>query len=231
MPDGQPPLPDKPTNIAVASISSSSLAVTWNAAANADHYDLEVSWTGENRIFPASSPQKIEDLLSSASLLLFSNRIYNFRVRAVNSRGNSDWSDLLVTATLPPTPTPPAASGSMIEVDAKLSWSVDLASQVDLDFPLFIEIARQNFDGEMRILPNATDLPLHAEYVDENPLNENSYFSRLYSDLPPPISRNVSEWSSACIFRKQVFAKFQVPGIQESNALRHQFMRKYYGQR
>jgi hypothetical protein len=231
MPDDPPPLPDKPTNLAVASRSSNSLAVTWNAAANADRYELEVSWTGENRIFPASSPQKIEDLLSTASLSLFSNRIYNIRVRAVNSRGSSDWSDLLVTATLPPTPTPPSASGSMIEVDAKLSWNVDLAAQVDLTFPLFVEIARQESDGEIRTLPNATNLLLQGGYVDENPLNENSYFIRLYSDLPPPISRNISEWSSACFFRKQVFAKLQIPGIQESNALRNQLMRRYYGQR
>lgn len=229
MPDDQPPLPGKPTDLAVASISSSSLAVTWNAAENADRYELEISWKGENIILTASSPQKIEDLLSTASLTLFSNRMYNFRVRAVNSRGNSDWSDLLVTATLPPTPTPPAASGSMIEMDVKLSCNVELAAEVDLDFPMFIEIARQDSDGEMRILPNATNLALQAEYVDENPLNENSYFSRLYSDLPPPISRNVSEWSSACIFRKQVFAKFEIPGIQQSNSLRAQLMRIYYG--
>ena len=231
MPDDQPPLPDKPTNYAVASISSSTLTVTWNAAANADRYELEVSWTGEKRIFLASSPQKIEDLLSTASLPLYSNRIYKTRVRAVNSRGISDWSDLLVTATLPPTPNPLAASGSMIEVDVKLSWNVDLAAQVDLEFTLFIEIARQDLDGEIKILPNATNLALQAEYVDENPLSENSYLSRLYSDLPSPISRNVSEWSSACIFRKQVFAKLQIPGIQESVALRNQLMRKYYGQR
>jgi Fibronectin type III domain len=229
MPNDPPPLPDKPTNLAVASRSSNSLAVTWNAAANADRYELEISWTGETRIFPALSPQKIEDLLSTASLPLFSNRIYNIRVRGVNSQGSSDWSDLLVTATLPPTPTPPSASGSMIEVDAKLSWNVDLAAQVDLTFSLFVEIARQESDGEIKTLPNATNLPLQGGYVDENPLTENSYFIRLYSDLPPPISRNISEWSSACFFRKQVFAKLQIPGIQESNALRNQLMRRYYG--
>jgi hypothetical protein len=231
MPDDPPPLPDKPTNLAVASRSSNSLAVIWNAAANAERYELEISWTDENRIFPASSPQKVEDLLSTASLSLFSNRVYNIRVRARNSRGSSDWSALLVAATLPPTPASPSASGSMIEMDAKLYWNVNLAAQVDLTFPLFVEIARQELDGEVRILPNATNLPLQGGYVDENPLTENSYFIRLYSDLPPPISRNISEWSSAYFFIKQVFAKLQVPGIQKSNALRNQLMSRYYGQR
>jgi hypothetical protein len=229
MPDVPPPLSDKPTNLAVATRSSNSLAVTWDAAANADRYELEISWTGETRIFPALSPQKLEDLLSTASLSLFSNRIYNIRVRGVNSLGSSDWSDLLVTATLPPTPAPLFAIGSMIEVDAKLSWDVDLATQVDLAFSLFVEIARQETDGEIKALPNAANLPLQGGYVDENPVNENSYFIRLYSDLPPPISRNVSEWSSVCFFRKHFFAKFQIPGIQESNAQRNQLMKRYYG--
>jgi hypothetical protein len=231
MPDDPLPLPNKPTNLAVASRSSNSLAVTWDAAVNADSHELEISWTGENRIFPASSPQKIEDLLSAASLPLFSNRIYNIRVRGVNSQGSSDWSDFLVTATLPPTSTPPSVDSSMIEVNVNLSWNVVLPAQVDLTFPLFVEIARQELDGEKKILPNATNLPLQGGYIDENPLNENSYFIRLYSDLSPPISRNISEWSLALFFGKQVFAKLEIPGIQENNALRNQLMRGYYGQR
>jgi hypothetical protein len=229
MPDNPPPLPNKPTNLLVASRSSNSLSVIWDAAANADSYELEIFWTGENRIFPASSPQKIEDLLSTVSLPLFSNRIYNIRVRGVNSRGSSGWSELPATATLPPTPTPPSASGLMIEVDAKLSWNVYLAAQVDLTFPLFVEIFRQELDGEIKILPNATNLPLQGEYVDKDPLTETSYFIRLYSDLPQPVLRNVSEWSSACFLKKYIFAKLQIPGVQESNALRSQIMRNYYG--
>jgi hypothetical protein len=120
----------------------------------------------------------------------------------------------------------------MIEVDAKLSWNVNLAAQVDLTFPVFVEVARQKSDGgEIKILPTAANLPLQGGYIDENPLNENSYFIRLYSDIPPPISRNISEWSSAFFFRKQVFAKLEIPRIQENNALRNQLMRRYYGQR
>jgi hypothetical protein len=231
MPDAPLPLPNKPINLAVASRISNSLAVTWDIAANADSYELEISWTGESRIFPASSPQKIEALLSTTSLPIFSNRIYNLRIRAVNSQGISDWSDLLVTATVPPVPPPPSANGSMIEVDAKLSWNVVLSDQVDLTNPLFVEISRQELDGEIKILPNAANLPLQGGYVDENPLNENSYFIRLYSDMLPPISRNISEWSSALFFRKQVFAKLEIPRSQEDNALRNQLMRRYYGQR
>lgn len=229
MTNGSPPLPNKPTNLAVVTRRSNSLVVKWNAAANADRYELEISWKGGNKILPASSPQKIEDLLSTASLALFSNRVYNVRVRAANSRGSSAWSDLLMTATLPPTPTPPSASGSMIEVDSKLSWSVALAAQVDLTFPLFVEIARKELDGEVKILPNATNLPLQGGYDDENPLTENLYFIRLYSDLSPPISRNASKWSSACFFEKQVFAKLEIPGTQGNNNLRSQMMRNYYG--
>jgi hypothetical protein len=229
MPDAPLPLPNKPINLAVASRISNSLAVTWDIAANADSYELEISWTGENRIFPASSPQKIEDLLSTTSLPIFSNRIYNIRIRAVNSQGSSDWSDLLVTATAPPVPPPPSANGSMIEVDAKLSWNVVLSAQVDLTNPLFVEIFRQELDGKKKILPNATSLPLQGEYVDESPLNENSYFIRLYSDLPLPILRNISEWSSVYSFRKQVFAKLEIPGTQGNNNLRSQMMRNYYG--
>ncbi len=231
MPEDLSPPPVRPTNLAVASRSSNSLAITWDAASYASRYELEVSWAGESRIFSALGPQKLEDLLSTASVPLFSNRIYKIRVRAVNSQGSSAWSDWLVTATLPPTPTPPSAYSSMIEVDVKLSWDVALSAQVDRTFPLFVEIARKELDGEIKILPNATNLALQGEYTDEVPLAENSYFVRLYSELPLPISRNTSEWSVACFFRKQVFAKLEIPGIQESNTLRNQLMRKYYGQR
>lgn len=226
-----PPPPAIPRNLRLDRKGSHSLSVRWDSVAGANFYELEVAWAGTSaRVFRASSPQKIEALLSAASISIFSNRVYVTRIRAVKlfdggSRVQSAWSPPLRAATLPPKPSAPSASNSMIEVDIKLSWDVQLPNNVDTTHPLLVEINREDSAA-----PIGTALPLLGTFADTPSLGENNYSIRLYSDISGVSpSRNASEWSDKLQVRKDVFAKLEIPGTQMNQKLRMELMRRNYG--
>jgi hypothetical protein len=221
-----PPQPSIPTNLRLESRGSNSLVVEWDNVTNADFYELEVSSSGvAPRVFQASSPQKIENLLSSVPVSILANRPYLVRVRAVktydgSSRVESNWSPSLQKATLPPKPLAPSASSSMIEVDIKLSWDVQLSNDVDTTNPLFVEVRQEN-----STTPIATSLPLKGTITDTPSLGKNSY-SDITSVSPP---RNESEWSEKIQLAKDIFAKMEVPGTQMNQKIRVDLIKRYYG--
>ena len=85
-----PPVPDPPTGTA---LWASIVDLEWNEVPGADSYDVQVFHTGQWTELPANGIEiafygagaVIRDLLTDVD--------YNFRVRAVDSHGASEWSD------------------------------------------------------------------------------------------------------------------------------------------
>ena len=224
MPPDPPPPPAKPSNLVLESRNSNTLRVRWDAVPDATHYEIEVSWIGQSPLlFPATLPQNIESLLPLAS-----NRVHNIRVRALNSGGASNFSDVLFAVTLPPKPSPPSGTSSIIEVNLTLSWEIQLPTNVDMTHPLLVEIRREN---DNQIIE--TNLPLKGKFSDQPPLGNNGYFVRLFSQINSisPALRNESEWSDKASISKNVFAKMEIPRTQENQQIRMQLMRRNYGTR
>lgn len=221
MPPPPPPPPAKPSNLMLESRNSNGLKVRWNPVPTATNYEIEVSWTGQAPLlFPATIPQNLESLLPLAS-----NRVHNVRVRALNSSGASDFSDVLFAVTLPPKPSSPSGTSSMIEASLMLYWDVQLPANVDMILPLFVEIKRENGDQII-----GTDLPLKDKLIDQPLIGKNGYFIRLVSNISSisPSLRNESEWSDELTISKDVFANLEIPRTQENQQVRVQLMNRNY---
>lgn len=90
-------------------LSSTSVYVAWNAAANADSYELE--YTSDKSYFDSSSETQsvtVESIVTHAEVTgLTSGKEWFFRLRGVNSQGESSWTEIksVSIGTLPSAPT------------------------------------------------------------------------------------------------------------------------------
>ncbi|WP_421918755.1 fibronectin type III domain-containing protein [Marinifilum sp.] len=125
-----PTAPDTPVNLAASAITYNSMTISWDATENTDDYDLQVrpqggSWTTINQIET-----------SYAYNSLTAETIYEFRIRANNEIGSSDYSAInsattLEAPTAPETPVNLAASAITYN-SMTISWDAS-ANTEDYD--------------------------------------------------------------------------------------------------
>lgn len=105
-----------PTNLQASSPSPTSATLTWNAVANASSYEIERLI---NTFWIAVGSTSV---LSFSEFGLVASTPYQYRVRAINGAGSSDWSTVsLVTQAAPPPPAPPANPNTTVSVGITLA--------------------------------------------------------------------------------------------------------------
>ncbi|MGL5615537.1 MAG: glycosyl hydrolase family 18 protein [Sarcina sp.] len=87
--------PEIPKNLTGKASNSNAINLTWDVALNADSYELEVDKT----------VVKVNGLNYEHKGLI-AESTHNYRVRAINVNGSSEWSNL-ITVTTPKVPEPP----------------------------------------------------------------------------------------------------------------------------
>ncbi|MFC5270244.1 LamG-like jellyroll fold domain-containing protein [Adhaeribacter terreus] len=124
------PVPNATTLVAPAdNVTNMSIPVTlsWSAVTNAVSYQVQVAPTSDFAS-PAADISNITELNIAVSTLNYGTQ-YFWRVRAVNSSGESEWSALRKFTTEPvalpgpPTLDAPANNATAIAIPAMLSWT------------------------------------------------------------------------------------------------------------
>ncbi|WP_282126118.1 fibronectin type III domain-containing protein [Marinifilum flexuosum] len=134
--EAAPTAPDTPTNLAASAITYNSMTISWDAVTDADDYDLDVrpqggSWTTINQVGTSYD-------YSSLS----AETTYEFRVRANNEVGSSDYSAIAsatteAAPTAPDTPTNLTAS-SITYSSMTISWDA-MADTDDYDLQVRVQ--------------------------------------------------------------------------------------------
>jgi len=229
MPEPHPP--PVPTELLVLNRTADSIEISWKCQTASSLSQLEITWNNNIGVFQATSPQKIEELISAHSPSFLSNCFYQVRVRSVNDDGVSDWSDMLTTASLPPTPPKLSLCRVMIDSRTRLSWDIHLDSCVNLQYPLFVEIFQSDLNGHSMLLLDAERLMLKGKYILQSPVDTILYFLRLFSEMPSPLLRNESQNGPTVLCLKRKYGSLQIPSLQEASLIRTQQLRQYYGRR
>ncbi|MBX3103128.1 MAG: fibronectin type III domain-containing protein, partial [Bacteroidetes bacterium] len=107
------PMPGKPDANAALNVSCNGFRANWLAGSSATGYHLFVA-TDANFASPVTgyNPQVLGNVLLSNLTGLTAGTTYYYRVRAINTCGNGDYSDTIsvTTTNLPPSPEPNATS-------------------------------------------------------------------------------------------------------------------------
>lgn len=125
-----PTAPDTPINVAASNITYNSFTISWDAVTDANDYDLDIreaggSWTSVNL-----------SVLSYDYNSAIASTSYEYRVRANNDIGSSDYSatQTLNTDPIPAPNTPTGLTASNVtENSFSLSWNnMEFADNYDL---------------------------------------------------------------------------------------------------
>ena len=111
-----PRVPDRPTAVA---LSSNSVALEWNEVPRADSYEVEFLYAGRWAHLPASGAEIAFDGAEAVVSGLPTGGVYEFRVRAVNSYGTSEWSDQLLMTMQ-----------AVLESELTAGWQTDISPTV-----------------------------------------------------------------------------------------------------
>ena len=111
-----------PTGLSVSTVTDDSMSLRWNAAADADRYDLHVAKVSNS----SYTQYNVGAATSYTATDLEVSTAYDVKVRSVNSVETSLWSATITLTTdgtaTPPTPTGLRAS-SITEDSVSLSWN------------------------------------------------------------------------------------------------------------
>jgi hypothetical protein len=119
----EPTIPDAPTTLTQTAVSQTSVSLGWvDASGNEESFELELSTDG-------GSSWSLLDTLSENTTVYTHNGLtaetsYDYRIRATNGEGASDYSNELSVTTLPPAPNAPSAlsTGAIDTVSVELTW-------------------------------------------------------------------------------------------------------------
>jgi uncharacterized delta-60 repeat protein len=161
-------LPAKPISIAASSINQSGFIANWQAVNGASNYLLDVSEKSDFSSFVANYQNRSLNLTGEQLNGLNANMIYYYRVRAVNSTGNSDYSNTITVITLPATPlASPATNISTAGFTA--NWQ-SVGSGNNIKY--LLEVSNDNF---ITLLPNFQD-PITTISLIINGLTEGTIY-------------------------------------------------------
>jgi hypothetical protein len=124
-----------PVAAAAGNISSTGFTASWNAVAGATTYELDIS-TDNFATFVSGYNAKIEASTSDVITQLTPATDYQYRVRAINTSGASDNSNVITATTLIGLPTAPVATSasSITSAGFTANWnSVADATSYQLD--------------------------------------------------------------------------------------------------
>jgi hypothetical protein len=112
--------PAAPSSLAVASVTSSSVNLTWDDAASvasgATGFTLEYDTVSTFDLGPTDIDIHIDDTETDTVMALAASTTYYFRVRAYNGSGNSAWSNTASgTTAAPPETTPPVVDSASVD--------------------------------------------------------------------------------------------------------------------
>lgn len=146
--DRTPPTP--PTNLAVTSLSQTSVTLAWNPATDKSSFSYSVNMNGQSFTVPQTRTSYTIDWLSAG-------RTYTFYVTAVDSSLNtSGKSNILTVKTPPETAAPPAPTLSGLvkgPSQVRLTWN-----RVEDDTSTFVRY---------RIFANGTQVTEHLNWYAE----------------------------------------------------------------
>jgi hypothetical protein len=129
-------LPDAPQNIQAAA-ASGSISLKWDVAKGATGYEVEIFNT------PVSAGEDAAYIHYGLS----PNTQYTYRVRAVNSSGAGEWSDIVAKTTLPAVPNGIRSYSSSNNI--RLDWddiSGAIAYDIEVDGKIIFDIGESSYD-------------------------------------------------------------------------------------
>ena len=137
-------MPSAPTNVRIEIESTKSVKVTWDECPTATSYKVE--YTTNKLYFDASSEVKSQTVETNYCIIkgIEQGYDYYFRVKAINSKGESTWSDIVykIVGTKPEPPTTWSLTASAIIGDPViLYWthnSQDASKQYEAQVELTI---------------------------------------------------------------------------------------------
>ncbi len=137
-------MPSAPTNVRIEIESTKSVKVTWDECSTATSYKVE--YTTNKLYFDASSEVKSQTVETNYCIIkgIEQGHDYYFRVKAINSKGESTWSDIVykIVGTKPEPPTTWSLTTSAIIGDPViLYWthnSQDASKQYEAQVELTI---------------------------------------------------------------------------------------------
>lgn len=137
-------MPSVPTNVRIEIESTKSVKVTWDECSTATSYKVE--YTTNKLYFDASSEVKSQTVETNYCIIkgIEQGYDYYFRVKAINSKGESTWSDIVykIVGTKPEPPTTWSLTASAIIGDPViLYWthnSQDASKQYEAQVELTI---------------------------------------------------------------------------------------------
>lgn len=137
-------MPSAPTNVRIQIESTKSVKVTWDECSTATSYKIE--YTTNKLYFDASSEVKSQTVETNYCIIkgIEQGYDYYFRVKAINSKGESTWSDIVykIVGTKPEPPTTWSLTTSAIIGDPViLYWthnSQDASKQYEAQVELTI---------------------------------------------------------------------------------------------
>ena len=137
-------MPSAPTNVRIEIESTKSVKVTWDECSTATSYKIE--YTTNKLYFDASSEVKSQTVETNYCIIkgIEQGYDYYFRVKAINSKGESTWSDIVykIVGTKPEPPTTWSLTASAIIGDPViLYWthnSQDASKQYEAQVELTI---------------------------------------------------------------------------------------------
>ncbi len=174
-------LPTAPTATPALSVTKTSLTARWNSVSNVFGYYLDVSSDGFSSTLPgfknlyvAGTNQIVNDLLAGT--------VYYYRVRTVNSAGNSAYSNTITLSTIPADPI--AISGTSITQTAFMAnWNSTIGSS-----GYYLDVSSDNF---ITFLTGYNNFPTTSTSVNISGLVAGtSYQYRVRAGNPSGISGN-----------------------------------------
>ncbi|MEZ4269841.1 MAG: hypothetical protein R3F39_26070 [Myxococcota bacterium] len=154
---GKPRLPHAPQGLRATASAHDEVTLEWTADAWADHHELERTVDGLTwKTYPRLGGQ--QSSFTDRGDLTAQTR-YIYRIRALNSLGQSPWAQVAVNTPAPgAAPAPSGLLASAVSPTAVyLEWSVD-ATKVDA-----VEITRQSANGAPAVVTVVPNTQLNYE--------------------------------------------------------------------
>lgn len=182
----------------IKALSDTSVYIDWTNTSTADSYEIE--YTTDKRYFD-SSPNNVSSLTVSVGHAeitgLDTGNQWFFRIRSVNTTGNSDWSDIY-TITLGKKPAAPStwSTSSVVNQgdDIILNWTHNSEDGSDMtkakvmlisdnsDFIWYLIIDKQSSETNNIVpIPNQNGNTVLMAYINMN--NQESSTFGLYNDM------------------------------------------------
>lgn len=203
--------------------SETSVYLEWNAVENADSYDIE--YAEKREYLDGSNQTSIESGITTATYILSgleSGKEYFFRVRAVNSEGESGWTDIVsvIVGTEPAAPTTWASTTTVVTGEPlTLYWvhnSEDGSTQVKANIELTVngtttyqEIDTASEKDDEKTMRYAVDTTGYVEGAEIVWRVQTAGVTKNYGEwsvkrtvkvyAPPSVSINLLDYSGAVI--------------------------------